>query len=160
MYLANREYEEELAKLRETTERQRRQWENWLAGEQAHARKQYEERLRPWVQTVATIQREAEKRRRANADAEQRLRAAEANWHTRASWYGNHFEMKRSELRALRERHESLAREYTGERQRLQSRAREMQLAQFLQQYFISDQTISDIGPTRKLDLKIVPPGV
>lgn len=61
--------------------------------------------------------------------------------------------MKKAELRALRERHESLAREYAAERQRLQSRVREMQLTQSLQQQFISNADIPDIGPTRKATL-------
>jgi DNA-binding helix-hairpin-helix protein with protein kinase domain len=150
---ANRLYEVELDELRAAASRQRQEWEDRLATEQANARRHYAERLRPWEQTVAAIRREAEKRRRTNADAEQRLQAAESNWVTRASWYGNHFEMKKAELRTLRERHDSLAREYTAERQGLQFKAREMQLAQFLQQHFISDHVIPDIGPTRKATL-------
>lgn len=128
-------------------------YEEEVAELQDAATRQFEDELHRWRQAVAPIRAEAEKRRRANADAEQRLRAAEANWFTRASWYGNCFEMKKAELRAMRDRHESLAREYTAERQRLQSKAHEMQLTQFLQQQFISNADIPDIGPTRKATL-------
>ncbi len=146
---AKRQYDEEL-----TTQRaQLRAYNAKLVAERATAKQQYENERQTWEKAVAALRKEAAIRRQAKDDAEQRLGAAETNWTTRASWYGNHFEMKKSELRALHKRHESLAREYIDERQRLQFRAREMQLAQFLQQYFISDQTISDIGPTRKATL-------
>jgi DNA-binding helix-hairpin-helix protein with protein kinase domain len=71
----------------------------------------------------------------------------------RASWYGNHFEMKKAELRALRERHENLVGEHTAERQRWQLQARKMHFTLFLQQQFISNADIPDIGPTRKTTL-------
>lgn len=146
---AKRQYDAELA----THQAQLQAYNAKLVVERTTAKQQYEDEMRTWEQAVAALRNEAAIRRQAKDDAEQRLSAAETNWTTRASWYRNHFEMKKAELRAMRERHEILAREYAEQRQRLQFRAREMQLTQFLQQQFISNADISDIGPTRKATL-------
>lgn len=79
------EYQAELDEQQKAASRKLQAWKDKLAAKQAHARKQYEYELRPWRQAVAAIHAEAEKRSKANADAEQRLKAAEKNWATRAS---------------------------------------------------------------------------
>jgi DNA-binding helix-hairpin-helix protein with protein kinase domain len=146
---AKRQYDEELA----TQGAQLKAYNEKQAAERAKANQQYETELQTWQQAVAALRNEVAKRRQSKEDAEQRLRAAETNWTTRASWYRNHFEMKKSELREMRARQESLAREYAEERQRLQFKARDKQFDQFLQQQFISNADIPDIGPTRKATL-------
>lgn len=146
---ANREYEEEVAELRAEAQRRRQEWEARLAAELARAQLQYEIELRPWKEKVEAIRKEAARRRTAREEAAERLRAAEANWVGVAAQAKNHLEEKKEELRKLRQRHEELARAYAMERQGLHARAREMQLALFLQQQFISDATIPAVGPTR-----------
>jgi DNA-binding helix-hairpin-helix protein with protein kinase domain len=150
---ANRDYEEEVAALWAEARCRRQEWENRLAAVQAQARQQYERELRPWKVMVEIFQVEAEKRRRTREEAERRLRAAEANWSAAASRYVTVFLVKKEDLRKLRQRHEDLTCGHTHDRQQLQARVREMQLAGFLQQYFISDASIKDIGPTRKATL-------
>ncbi len=121
--------------------------------QRAAVMRQFAAELQRWNQAIAPMRAEAEKRRRANADAEKCFQAAKATWLARASWYGDRFEMKKAELREMRERYDTLAREYTAEKQNLQSKAREIQLTQFLQRQFISNADIPDIGPTRKATL-------
>jgi DNA-binding helix-hairpin-helix protein with protein kinase domain len=117
--------------------------------EVAQARREYEERLRPWKQFVAPIQAEASRRRAAQEEAGQRLKAAESSWGPVSCRYAAEFDKTKEELRKFRQRHEDLAREYTLDRQRLQAKARDMQLEQFLQRHFISDGDIDGIGPSR-----------
>lgn len=124
-----------------------------MATAQALAREQYEHLLRPWKAIFERFQGERAKRTKAKEEAEQRLRAAEANWAAAASRYTTAFQAKKQDLGKLRQRHEELAHGYARERQQLQSRSREMQLETFLQQYFISAAAIDNIGPTRKATL-------
>ncbi len=153
MYEANREYKAKVAVLQEAARRRRREWDEWLACEQAKAQKLYAERLRPWQQAVAAIQEEASRRRRVKMELERQLATAESAWSAVSSRCVAAFDTKKEALRKLRQRHEELAREYAIDRQRLEARARDIQLEQFLSQHFISDGDIPDIGKTRTATL-------
>jgi DNA-binding helix-hairpin-helix protein with protein kinase domain len=146
---ANREYDVEVAALRADARRRRRAWESRLAALQAEARRHYEEVLQSWRLMAAAYQNEVAKRSTAREKAEQQLGAAEAGWAATAFRHATTFQGKREELRKVRQRCEELAGEFALARQRLQLKAREMQLAVFLQQRFISDASIKDIGPAR-----------
>jgi hypothetical protein len=179
---ANQEYDAEIAELLAAAKRELRQWQEQLAAQQTRAREQYERRLaaekarvkqaeerfaaeqakakwqyeeslRPWTQAMSALRNEAARRKQARETAQQRLRAAETNWHTAASRWRDDFERKKDELRHLRQHHEKLVSEHAIELQRLQARSREMQLEQHLQQHFISDIQDGVIGPTRKATL-------
>jgi DNA-binding helix-hairpin-helix protein with protein kinase domain len=93
------------------------------------------------------------KRKKAKADATEQLRTLETSWATTASRYATAFQGKKEALRKLRQCHEELAHSYTRDRQQLQTKARDMQLAAFLQQHFISDASIRGIATTRKATL-------
>jgi DNA-binding helix-hairpin-helix protein with protein kinase domain len=136
MHQVNREYEAEVAAL------------------EARADQQHEQAMQSWRRMLAAYDGEVARRRQAKAGAEQRLRAAEDGWLTTATRSADAFQRKKEDLRKLRQRHEELAGDYALARQRLQMKAREMQLAAFLQQYFISDASIRDIGPTRTATLR------
>jgi DNA-binding helix-hairpin-helix protein with protein kinase domain len=146
---ANREYQAELAALRAEARHRLQEWKGRLAAAQERARSQYGQELQRWKLIVGAYEAESTKRASAKDQAQQRLRGAETNWATVASRWGATFHAKKESLRNLRQRHEQLARDYTLERQGLQAKAREMQLALFLQQSFISDASIENIGPTR-----------
>lgn len=129
--------------------RQREEWERQLAAQKAEARRRYDQEMASWESTAARIKGEAQRRRQAVLDAKQRADAAQQNWAVSARRFATEFESKRTDLRRLRDRHNQLAGEYAVERQQLQARAQELQLNQFLQQVFIDDHKIPQIGTAR-----------
>jgi DNA-binding helix-hairpin-helix protein with protein kinase domain len=126
-----------------------RRWENEIAVLQTDARREYDLEVARWKESVERMQAEAQRRRNAAEEARNRLEKAEREWKAVASQSLIDFDKKKSELSRLRDRHEQLGREYVIERQQLHSRVREFQLTQFLQQVFISDHKIPDIGRGR-----------
>ena len=85
--------------------------------------------------------------------AQRKLENAERTWKTTAEKFGADFDAKKRNLATFRDRHDELGRKYVRERQGLQSRAHEVQLDLFLQQSFISDHKIPDIGRGRTATL-------
>jgi hypothetical protein len=148
-----RNWEKEVEGLREEANRRQQKWQNQLSKVQGNARQQYQQQLNSWSQTVKGFQLEVARRKKARQDAMEQLRSLEVDWATTASRYATAFQGKKEALDKLRQRHEELARSYPQDRQRLQTKARDMQLAAFLQQYFISDASIRGIAATRKATL-------
>lgn len=119
--------------------RQRVQWEAETTAQQTEASRRYDEQLREWQNQVNDLNAEVARRRRAPAEARQKLVAAEQNWATTAASFAAKFDAKKDELIKLRDRHNQLTAEHLTEHQRLQSHTRDLQLEQFLEQIFICD---------------------
>jgi DNA-binding helix-hairpin-helix protein with protein kinase domain len=149
----NAEYLAELAELRAEARRKHELWESQLREKQAEARRRHDLDVASWEKAVAALQAEAQRRRTNVAEARRRVDAGEESWSNAALRLGREFDGKKLGLTNMRNRHNELAGEYATERQRLHVCAREMQLKQFLQQKFISDDKISKIGPGRTATL-------
>jgi hypothetical protein len=168
---ANREYDAELFALQAEADRRLEAWQQALAKKQLEARMRYGEAFARWDVEVARLQQEArqrhnqevakwklahsaiaeeaERRKKAAQVARAQLEAVERDWKDAAAKFAGDFDAKKNYLRQLRDRHEELNRQYVKERQELHSRLRETQMKQFLQQTFISDYKIPDIGRGR-----------
>lgn len=147
-HAANREYEEEAAQRRAAIRRHQEEWMRNLAAVQSDARRRHDAETSAWGGITAALRAEAERRRKAAEEARQRVAAAEQHWATTSSRLAGDFDRKKGELQKLKDRYHELLRGFTAERQQLQARAREMQLNLYLQQQFISDHKIDDIGET------------
>jgi hypothetical protein len=146
-------WDAEVAAVESEIRVRREAWERELQRQQAAVRTQYDQEVTAWRAVVDPIKAEAALRRSAANSAQARAEAAENSWKATAAKFGRDFDLKKEELSRLRDRHNELARKYVGERQDLQSRAREIQMAQFLQQAFISDHKVPDIGRGRTATL-------
>jgi DNA-binding helix-hairpin-helix protein with protein kinase domain len=149
----NQEYFEELANLRRAARQEREAWERQLAIEQSKARQRYEQAVRQWEEVRAALQGEAKRRRQAVEETTQTLLASEQRWLSAARQAGAQFDQTKDRLRRGGDQHRELAKKYIAERQSLYARAKDIQFRHFLQQHFISDHKIPDIGLTRTATL-------
>jgi DNA-binding helix-hairpin-helix protein with protein kinase domain len=149
----NREYEREQEERRESARQQLRAWKHRLRQEQEAARRPYENALRGWEGAAALIRAEAERRRERFREASLAVEQTERAWADAAAPLAQEFDRRKVELAKFRDRHSELSASYAAERQRLVARAHEMQRALYLQQEFICDHDIPDIGPTRRATL-------
>lgn len=97
------------------------------------------------------IERERQKRANALNNVKLRWKVLEEKWSREAT--NSLFEKKLQELREVKSKFERLGSEYNRERQQLHARREELQLRQFLSNYFISQHSIPNIGDLRKLTL-------
>jgi DNA-binding helix-hairpin-helix protein with protein kinase domain len=121
----------------------------WLVLEVIRLRLEQDENRERQVD-VAALREEADHREAVYDQAQRGLAQEEQKWKDAAASYDAVFRAKFQELRSLRDRYENLQHEYNADRQRLPQKVRAMQLAAHLQQAFVSDADIPDIGPTRK----------
>lgn len=84
-------------------------------------------------------------------DAQRRWNGAEQRWKREAS--DDVFKENLQELTRLKSQYESLDAEWAQEKQKLQATIRELQLHKFLDNFFIDDHKIPNIGPGRKATL-------
>lgn len=151
--IANQDYEHENAQRHQMTRTHREVWERQQAEQQLKARQEYEEAIGRWTFQIAAARAEADRRHQAANEAKRRVDVAELQFAPLAVRLASDFDRKKGELQAHRDHHIDLAKQYTVERERLRAGACAEQLKAFLQQQFISDQKIPDIGPTRKAAL-------
>jgi DNA-binding helix-hairpin-helix protein with protein kinase domain len=102
---------------------------------------------------LAAIEQESDRRQEALQSAEQHLISAEAHWLEVAARFERSFKERVRELRLLHDRHDQIQKDYVSERQKLLQNAQTSQLELFLEQHFISDADIPQIGPGRKATL-------
>jgi DNA-binding helix-hairpin-helix protein with protein kinase domain len=156
-----RDEEEESNKLykQEVRQRQRLKDEHLerckkeLNERKAPARKKYDEAVRIWEAAMGPYRKEAARRREAVRNSKAQLHHAEQAWSSTAASAASHFHRRKRELAALRARYAEIEAQRSTEWQQLQARAREIQKRDFLDNFFIDDETIRDIGPTRKAAL-------
>lgn len=120
-------------------------WENTVA----EVQQRYAQETKTWEDTIAAQRGEAKRRRLGLENAKQKLATAEQNWTTTAYRFAGEFDTKKLHLQNSRNFYNELIKGYTADRQELHSRARELQLNQYLQQVFIRDHKIRHIAQTR-----------
>lgn len=150
---ANRLYKAEQQELQDLAEEQYAAWRRTLDGKVKATNRQHQVAKRNWDQTVSLIQQEVDRRRAAARAATAAVENAESSWAMRTAQFGAEFDRKKNELSVLRNRHTELSGQLAADRQRLAARAIEIQRTGYLQQYFVKDAAIPDIGPTRKATL-------
>jgi DNA-binding helix-hairpin-helix protein with protein kinase domain len=131
---------------------QKRENADW---EDAWHRVQYEkaqrrEQVAAWQHAV---QQELDRREQVSRAAQTALNQAEGHWQQEAARYSATFSNLRMRFAELKRQYEGLTHEYSQEYRQLQQNVRMAQLNQFLQTRFISDHSITDIGPVRKAAL-------
>ncbi len=98
-----------------------------------------------------SLERERKTRQTVLSEAQYKWNGATQRWRREAS--GDVFEEKLLELTRLKSQYENLDDKYAQQKQRLQATIQERQLHKFLDNFFIDDHRIPNIGPGRKATL-------
>jgi DNA-binding helix-hairpin-helix protein with protein kinase domain len=146
-------YEEEQQERRRLAEAQLEAWRQKRDRALVVANRQYQAAVQSWEQLVAPIRHEAERRRTASQAAIDAVQGVASPWTTRANQLCAEFDRKKGELAGLREQLVALTGQLATERQHLIARGYDIQRVEFLEQQFIEDANIPDIGRTRKATL-------
>jgi hypothetical protein len=145
----NQDYLAARKAYREAIAKEKQEWQDAVATMRESAQGSYNSKVREREQIVQAMGNEVERRRRAHEQAEKAVAHEEREWQAAANRTLGSIDAAKSELERARSQYGSLDGEYQADRLKLQAKARELQLHQFLSNHLIEDADIEKIGPGR-----------